>query len=362
MSALVETRSLRMRETGGANSQNHCHCAPLVIQLVTCGLKGPTKPSWSDPASEVIVSWSSCLQSPVGGRRRDHVVHRAPKLTRRAGPPLFDLSQGTFALCLLWTRRVPAAQLPELPGFDQSAGHGYGPSGGFGLVDVTKTARRTSVPERTFFGEEVGKRFLQCLALLSEPGSQSQSERKHVRSDVAAAWRWRSPAGLPRSEFDVRRCSCRPHQVEHACIDVTLPCPDQAVCFHAAVCQLPSGSRTAATGTHFNVLPRSASKSCSMQESPRFEVVDMALHEYWGLLALLLRGGRTIVWVAEIPELLGRTGVFPLAGELWQLAHCDSTRSTFRGPVRALTRDAIACLKVTRAAESMLRVAVAERC
>ena len=211
MSALVETRSLRMRETGGANSQNHCHCAPLVIQLVTCGLKGPTKPSWSDPASEVIVSWSSCLQSPVGGRRRDHVVHRAPKLTRRAGPPLFDLSQGTFALCLLWTRRVPAAQLPELPGFDQSAGHGYGPSGGFGLVDVTKTARRTSVPERTFFGEEVGKRFLQCLALLSEPGSQSQSERKHVRSDVAAAWRWRSPAGLPRSEFDVRRCSCRPH-------------------------------------------------------------------------------------------------------------------------------------------------------
>ena len=52
-----------------------------------------------------------------------------------------------------------------------------------------------------------------------------------------------------------------------------------------------------------------------MQESPRFEVVDMALHEYWGLLALLLSGGRTLVWVAEIPELLGRSA-FILQREL----------------------------------------------
>ena len=93
MSACIDPGAIRMRETGGASSQNHYHCAPLVIQLM-CGLKGPTKPSWSDPVSEVTASWSSCLQSPGGGRGRDHVVHRAPKLTRRAGPSLFYLSQG----------------------------------------------------------------------------------------------------------------------------------------------------------------------------------------------------------------------------------------------------------------------------
>eukprot|EP00439_Symbiodinium_sp_Y106_P022901 s2393_g2.t2 len=146
MSALVETRSLRMRETGGANRP---HKAELVVAGET--------------------TWCIELQSSPGGQ----------------GP--------LSSIC---------RKLPELPGFDQSAGHGYGPSGG--LFSVRKL------------------------------GNASFN-----------AWLC-SPSG------DLRR----------VCLDQN------------------STSVDAVAGS----------------------VVDMALHEYWGLLALLLRGGRTIVWVAEIPE------------------------------------------------------------
>ncbi|CAE7909359.1 Dmxl2 [Symbiodinium sp. KB8] len=111
-------------------------------------------------------------------------------------------------------------KLPELPGFDQSAG--YGRSGG--LFSVKKS------------------------------GSASFN-----------AWLC-SPSG------DLRRI----------CLDENSTSVDAVAGSVLPCCCLPDAKR--------------------LEESPRFEVVDMALHEYWGLLALLLSGGRTLVWVAEIPE------------------------------------------------------------
>ncbi|CAE7768876.1 Dmxl2 [Symbiodinium sp. CCMP2592] len=111
-------------------------------------------------------------------------------------------------------------KLPELPGFDQSAG--YGPSGG--LFSVRKL------------------------------GNASFN-----------AWLC-SPSG------DLRR----------VCLDQNSTSVDAVAGSVLPCCCLPAAKQ--------------------LEEPPRFEVVDMALHEYWGLLALLLHGGRTIVWVAEIPE------------------------------------------------------------